>query len=598
MKKKFVLKFWKKKIDLLNWQKKPKKVINLKKSNKNEWYPDGKLNLSLECIDYNIEKGLGNKTALIFLDNDEQIITLTYKQLLNCIERFSFILKKLKIKNNKILIHASASFESAVSMLSCARLGISHSVVFQDLQFEAMNKRIKLFKPDIIITRDSDTEIKKKFTSKNKNLQKKLVIFRKNKTKLNLKFFDSNKICYDEKLEKYKNKISFKSNRKLFTLFTSGSTGEPKGIMHSTGGYLTYAKYTCSNFFGINKNSVVLTASDAGWINGHTYALYGPLSLGATSILLESPMLILNRFVLEKFIYKYSVSVLYLPVTLIRIFRSINKNKKFKNHKIKTLGSMGEPLAPDVANWFANIFDHKNSIVNTYFQTETGGVITAPKFNDLPKNTPHGSVGKPKNIYGLRLVNKNKNNQGEVILREPWPGCMTDVINGPKVWSKYWTEKGFFKLFDIGSFDKQRSLNIHGRNDDVINIRGHRLGSEEVESTVLKIKEIVECACISIPEKLEGFNLILFVVLDRSNSNIKLINKSINAKIINNFGTFALPKKIYFVDSLPKTRSGKILRRILRDIIQDPNKKNYGDLSTIFDFNVINLIKKKILNEK
>ena len=259
---------------------------------------------------------------------------------------------------------------------------------------------------------------------------------------------------------------------------------------------------------------------------------------------------------------------------------------------------MGEPLAPDVARWFIKVFNHKKSIVNTYFQTETGGIITAPKFNTYPKNIPHGSVGKPKKIYGLKLIKKKNIKQGELVIKNPWPGCMINVINGKDIWDKYWTDEGYFKLFDIGSFDKKKTLNIHGRNDDVINIRGHRIGSEEIESISLENKHIVECACVAIPDKIEGFNLVLFLVLKKKNINQTKFKNILNKKILDNFGSFAIPKKIYFVDDLPKTKSGKILRRLLRDIILDPNLNVYGDLSTILDFNTVNNIKKVIKNEK
>ena len=236
--------------------------------------------------------------------------------------------------------------------------------------------------------------------------------------------------------------------------------------------------------------------------------------------------------------------------------------------------------------------------MNTYFQTETGGIITAPKFNTYPKSIPHGSVGKPKKINGLKLIKQKKMKQGELVIKNPWPGCMINIINGKDTWDKYWTNEGDFKLFDTGSFDKKKNLNIHGRNDDVINIRGHRIGSEEIESISLKIQHIVECACVAIPDKIEGFNLVLFLVLKKKKINEIKLKNILNKTIFDNFGSFAIPKKIYFVNDLPKTKSGKILRRLLRDIILDPNLTNYGDLSTILDFNTVYNIKKVIKNEK
>lgn len=568
-------KFWIEKSNLIIWKIKPKKVLNYKKYNYKDWFPDAKLNIYENCISANLKKGLSKKTALITVDANKQIKKYTFEEIDDLVNNFCLNVKEIfKDKNlskKKIMIHSSASIYSSIAMLTCSKLGIHFSVIFEDLQLEAINNRIKIFKPDIFISRWNYNIFFKKFPIS------KL---------LNIKFHSFQDIIFSKKKIK-KNKITyFKSNKSLFTLFTSGSTGKPKGIEHSSGGYLLYAKLTCIQQFGMNSNSVVLTASDAGWINGHTYALYGPLSLGATTILLESPMILLDKILLKK-ILKLNVTILYLPVTLIRLMKALFNKVKFNYKSLKTLGSMGEPLAPSVGKWFAVSFNlQRKAIINTYFQTETGGIVASPKYTDSSKQVPHGSVGKMIDkkikIYDL---NKNKN---EIIIKSSWPGCMKNVINGKKEWNKYWNSEGNFRMFDLATL-KNKNIYVHGRVDDVINIRGHRIGSEEIESVVLKIKDIHECCAVLVNEDLEGAVIQLFVVSKKDN-----LDKIIEDKIYSNFGSYALPKKIYYLSDLPKTRSGKILRRLLREII-NTNKPNYtGDISTMINPKIIDEIKNKI----
>ena len=573
--------FWKKKIDLIEWSKKPKEIYN------KTWFNDGKLNISYNCIDTNILNGLREKVALVFYDKNYNKFKYTYKDLLILTKNFSRQLNSLtRKKKPRVMIHGSASIETTVSMLACSRLGLFHSVIFNELNYESIKIRVKLFKPDIIISRANDKDIKKKF---NKYLNK-LVIFRSNNTELKVKKKISIDKIYGIKSQK-KNRIeNFLSNSNFFCLFTSGSTGEPKGIIHSMGPYLIYAKYTCMKYFGMNKNSVVLTASDAGWINGHTYALYGPLSLGSKTIILESPLMILDDIFLEKIIKNEKITILYLPVTLIRLLKGILR-KKIVSKSLKTLGSMGEPLAPSIGEWFAKKFSLKNkSIINTYFQTETGGIITAPTHKDFSDKYPHGSVGKINHLVGMLIEKKTK----EIILKYPWPGCFKSVINGKKIEKKYWNTKKYFRMFDLGS-KINNSLYINGRTDDVLNVRGHRIGSEEIESILLKIKEIYEISAVGIPDAIEGNKIVIFAKILKKKINIF---KEIEKKLIENFGTFALPKDIIIVKNLPKTRSGKIMRRVLREIYLNPANPNLGDLSTILDKNTVSEIQFNIKNKK
>ena len=562
-------KYWLKQSRILIWNKEPK-ISFVKRFCYYRWFPDGKLNIYENCI-LQYLKSSCNKAAIITVNNNSKIKKYSYQEIDQLVSILIIHLKSFRQKNLRIMIHSSATIESAVSMLACAKLGIHFCVLFKELEYEAINSRINIFKPNVFLSNGPKVKINKKI----KVLNIKKILNSNYKKK---KYNQTRKLNY------------FSSDRDLFTLFTSGSTGAPKGITHSSGGYLLYSKYTCQKQFGINCNSVVLTASDAGWINGHTYSLFGPLSVGATTILMETPMLLLNKNLLKK-VLKEKVSILYLPVTLIRLMRTIYKNYIFKKHSIITLGSMGEPLAKSIGNWFSRAFNLKSrAIINTYYQTETGGIICSPKYTETAKISPHGSVGNVVNKY-IKISSLKNSKKKEVKILYPWPGCMKKVLNGLDFYKKYWDQNKFFRMFDEAT-RKKSYIEIHGRIDDVINIRGHRIGSEEIESILLKNKNITECCSVAVPDYLEGFQIILFIVAKKN------VDDDIKKILNSNFGSFALPKSIYYLDNLPKTRSGKILRRLLREILLNPNKKYYGDTSTMIDKKVVNEIKNKILNYK
>ena len=586
--------FWKKRSSIIHWFRKPKKILNIK-NKKKVFYEDGLTNIAYNCLKKNIIEGRGDKVAIIFINENNEKQSLTYLQLENLVNHFISYLflnfKKNELLKNTIAIHSSANLCSAISMLACAKLGITHCVIFNDLSKEAIEIRCKLINCKILITSASDSDNKKKINPIKKKLGLKILKFSTSKNKklsININNFLKKKNIHLN----YKYRM-IKSNKESFVLFTSGSTGEPKGIVHSVGGYLLYAKYTCSKKFNISDKTTILTASDAGWINGHTYALYGPLSLGATTILLEKPMSLIDKNLLKKILLDLKVNILYLPVTLIRLIKALNNRIQIKSKHLNLLGSMGEPLSKYVGYWFSKRFSTKQlQIVNTYFQTETGGIVSSPSFNDRIKNVPFGTVGKAltKNL-GVFIDKNNRKNKSEIKIKNPWPGCMINIINNKNLFDEYWDKDQNFRLFDLASHDKKKNFIIHGRLDDVINISGHRIGSAEIESILLKSNKIKEACAISVDDNLSGKKLIIFIV---SSKKIN-INNIVENLIIKSFGSFALPERVIILSELPKTRSGKILRRVLRDLYLNPYTKKIGDLSTILNKKVILEIKKKLL---
>ena len=414
-----------------------------------KWFAGGKINASFNCLDRYMDSEQKDKVAYIWEGENGDKRSLTYAQLFDEVNHFASALLNLGIKKgDKIAFYMPMVPEFPVAILAATRIGATFSVVFSGFSASSLADRINDSQAKLVITSDGGfrrgkilklKEIVDEALTKTSTVENVIVL---NRANIEINMIENRDVWWEDAIKDTSGFVEpeqLDSDHPLYILYTSGTTGKPKGVLHGTGGYLTYTKYTCKEKFNLNENSIMLTASDAGWINGHTYALYGPLMLGATSILIEDPISLINKKILNKILYELHTTILYLPVTLIRVLRSLYGDISFKKTKLKTIGSMGEALAPEVGKWFANFFNLKNhSIINTYFQTETCGVISSPLFTENIKQSPHGSVGKPDKNLGLIIENTKElaktslyqKKINEIKITKPWPGCMKNILNG------------------------------------------------------------------------------------------------------------------------------------------------------------------------
>jgi len=513
------------------------------------------------------------------IKNDGSIKNLTKTNCILASENLAFEIdhlagSKAAFRQLKIMAVIGASEESAILMLSSLFLNAHHCICFEDLSEEAISKRCEVFNPDILICRKHLLEKIQKASSK--LVRKDIPIL-----PINLNF--NNSKLSKQPYRKLCNNYIYKTNSSLFTLFTSGTTGFPKAIVHGTQKYLNYAKYTTNHFFGIKKGSKIFTAVDAGWINGHTYSFYGPLLLGAISIINENPNLISIPRLLGNYLYTLKPDCFYTSVTLLRLLKSlIPSDKKLNDYAegeilINRIGSCGEPLAHEVGKWAIEFFrPTRKCIVNTYFQTETGGVLVAPRDEDnVPNN--YSSVGKPnselgmtiaKDIYSQSEIEEEGLDPNEILICKPWDGIFKEIISDKK--SDYFTKAGFYRLHDVGYFDEEKNLFVGGRSDDVINVSGHRISSSEIESVSIAVENVDEACAVAIPDQISGSKVALYISSVNFNSKLHSeIELEIKNKILSQLSKYHLPKNIIYFKHLPKTKSGKIMRRLMRELNEE-----------------------------
>ncbi|MBX7157287.1 MAG: acetate--CoA ligase [Verrucomicrobiae bacterium] len=600
-------KFWAKAAtENLTWFKKWNKVCQWKEPFA-KWFVGGKLNVSYNCLDRHLEGGRRNKAAIIFEGEPGDSQTLTYQQLHREVCRFANVLKKHGIKTgDRVVIYLPQVPEAAIAMLACTRIGAVHSVVFGGFSATALRDRINDSKAKLVITSDggfrrgSAHALKPAVDEALKQTQsvKSVIVLRR--TKMEAHMAVGRDHWWHEEVEKVSDvcePVKLDSEHPLFILYTSGSTGKPKGILHTTGGYLLGAHLTTKYVFDIREDDIFWCTADVGWITGHTYTVYGALSNGATTLMYEG---VPNYPQPDRFwsiINKYKVNIFYTAPTAIRSFIKAGDEwpKKHDLSSLRLLGSVGEPINPEAWMWYYNKIGYKRCpIVDTWWQTETGAHMITP----LPGATPlkPGTATLP--FFGIDAAvvdDRGKevpfNSGGKLVIRKPWPWMLRTIYGDEARYRQtYWSEvKGCYFTGDGARRDKDGYFWIVGRIDDVLNVSGHRLGTAEIESALVSHPKIAEAAVVGRNDALKGQAVVVFVTVKSGVSTGNGLKEELRAHVAKEIGPIAKPDDLHFTEALPKTRSGKIMRRLLKEVAAGNEIK--GDTTTLEDFGVISKLR-------
>ena len=586
----------------LTWDKPFKKVLQWKLPHA-KWFGDGKLNVSSNCLDRHLEGPRANKAAIIFEGEPGDIRTITYRQLHQEVCRFANALTAAGIKKgDRIAIYLPMVPEAAVAMLACARLGAIHTVIFGGFSSEAIKDRVNDCQAKMIITADGGYR-RGKIVELKANVDRalegtpsveKVVVLKRTHQVVTMQ--SGRDHWWHDFVHSFSSEHKAKaveSEHPLFILYTSGSTGKPKGVLHTTAGYLLGAAMTTHYIFDLKENDVYFCTADVGWITGHSYVVYGPLANGATVLMYEGAP---NQPGPDRFwdmIDRHQVSIFYTAPTAIRAFMRWGDDyvKKHKLTSLRLLGSVGEPINPEAWMWYHTLIGKKKCpIVDTWWQTETGAIMVSPMPGITP--TKPGSCTRP--FFGVVPVILDeagkevpKGSGGKLFLSKPWPSMLRTLWGDDERFKKqYWSElPGYYFAGDGARIDKDGYLWVVGRIDDVLNVSGHRIGTSEIESALVSHPSVAEAAVVGRPDDLKGQALVCFVTLKNSISPSPELKEALRQHVAKESGALARPDDVRFAAGLPKTRSGKIMRRILKEIASGGEVK--GDTTTLEDFAVV-----------
>ena len=600
--------FWSDIAKRITWYKPWEKVRNFNFQNGEiKWFENGKLNVSYNCLDKHVESGDGEKTAIIWEGNDpSEDKHFTYNKLLEKVKKFSNVLKDLGIeKGDRVCIYMQMVPELAIAMLACARIGAVHSVVFGAFSADSLRDRINDSQCKLLITQDTGVRGQKNNIPMKLNADKALAdtpsinsVVVVKRTGVDINMIDGRDVWWHEQIEKADancDPVHMDSEDPLFILYTSGSTGKPKGVLHTTGGYLVYASFTHHTIFDYKDNDVYWCTADIGWITGHSYIVYGPLSNQATTIMFEG---VPNYPDFGRFwdvVDKHEVNQFYTAPTALRALMKEGDDWVTSRQldSLRILGTVGEPIKEPEWIWYHKIVGKEHCpIVDTWWQTETGGILISP----LPGATPTkpGSATFP--FFGIHPVLmtddgkeiKGNNVQGLLALKTSWPGQMRTIYGDHKRFIETYFSQfpGYYFTGDGAKRDEDGYYWITGRVDDVLNISGHRIGTAEVEGAIGKADGVAEAAVVGFPHEIKGQSIYAFVTLMTGIESSEEIYNNIISTVVKEIGPHAKPDMIQFTPALPKTRSGKIMRRILRKI-SEGDHENMGDISTLADPTVV-----------
>ena len=590
--------FWDKQAKKLSWFNHWTKTLEWN-SPFAKWFVGGKINASYNTLDVH-QTTRGKKAAILWEGEDGTKRTITYADLYRDVCKFANVLKSLNVKKgDRVTIYLPMIPELPIAMLACARIGAVHTVIFSGFSAASVRDRVDNSKSKVIVTADvgyrrgNSINLKEIIDDAINELSfvEHVIVLKRREGNLLLgvkdRFWDelmrdSSEKCEPEHLD---------SIHPLFILYTSGTTGKPKGVLHGTGGYLTHLNSTFQWAFDIKDSDVFFCTADIGWVTGHSYVVYGPLLYGATEIMYEGVPDYPNTSRIWDIIQSYGVTIFYTTPTALRMFMKFGNSipNSFKLSSLRLLGTVGEPINPEVWRWYFKIIGKSNCpIIDTWWQTETGGMMLSPLpgLETIPLKP--GSATKPIPGIDIAVVDEQgnelpSNTKGYLVIRKPWPGMLLTLWGDDEKYKKvYWSKfENNYYSGDYAIKDSDEYFWLLGRADDILKVAGHRIGTAELESNLVSHNDIAEAAVCGIPNEIKGEVIVAFVVLKQNaKKNVELLRTELIKTVRNGIGPIATPQQIYFVTKLPKTRSGKIMRRVLKAIA---SKEKIGDISTLED---------------